>query len=47
MITRTTITIPEELLFEIKKKALFEGKTMKEVIEEGIKRYLNKSQKKK
>ena len=39
---RTTITIPEELLYEIKKKALSERKSFKETVEEGLKIYLGK-----
>lgn len=38
--TRTTITLPENLLFEIKKKALMERKTIKEIINEGLGKYL-------
>lgn len=34
--TRTTITLPEDLLFEIKKKALMEKKTLTEVIKESL-----------
>lgn len=34
--TRTTITLPEWLLFEIKKKALIERKTIKEIIQEKL-----------
>ncbi len=34
--TRTTITLPEELLFEIKKKALMEKKTMTEIINKSL-----------
>ncbi|MBM3283872.1 hypothetical protein FJY90_06545 [Candidatus Gottesmanbacteria bacterium] len=34
--TRTTITLPEELLLEIKKKALEERKKIKDVIIEGL-----------
>lgn len=40
--TRTTITITEELLFEIKKKALMEKKTIREIVEEGLITYLGK-----
>lgn len=43
---RTTITLPEELLFEIKKKALMEKKTITEVINEGLNQYLGKKTKK-
>jgi len=39
---RTTISIPEDLLFEVKKKALLERKTIKEVINEGITTYIGK-----
>lgn len=38
--TRTTITLPEELLYEIKKKALSERKTIKDVIQEHLSRSL-------
>lgn len=38
--TRTTISLPEELLFEIKKKALMEKKSIKDVISEGLGEYL-------
>ncbi len=38
--TRTTITLPENLLFELKKKALMERKTMKEVVNEGLGKYV-------
>lgn len=41
MNTRTTITIDEDLLFEIKKKALMERKTIKEVINENLTRMIN------
>lgn len=41
--TRTTITIDEDLLFEIKKKALMEKKTIREVINEGLSIGLGKS----
>ena len=34
--TRTTITLPEDLLFEIKKKALLERKTVREIIHESL-----------
>lgn len=40
--TRTTITLPEELLFEIKKKALIEKKTIKDVVYEGLSNYVKK-----
>lgn len=40
--TRTTITIAEELLFEIKKKALVEKKTIREIVEEGLSAYLGR-----
>lgn len=39
--TRTTISLPEELLFDLKKKALIERRTLKEVISEGLKIYLD------
>ncbi|MBI2029857.1 hypothetical protein HYT02_05555 [Candidatus Gottesmanbacteria bacterium] len=38
--TRTTITLPEDLLFEIKKRALLEKKTIKEIINESLSSYL-------
>ena len=38
--TRTTITIPEEILWAIKKKALAERKDIKDVITEGLSLYL-------
>lgn len=34
--TRTTITLPEDLLYEIKKKALMEKRTITEVINESL-----------
>lgn len=40
---RTTITLPEDLLFEIKKKALMERKTITEVITENLSLALGKS----
>lgn len=40
---RTTITLPEELLFEIKKKALMEKKTIKEIITESLSLSLGKN----
>lgn len=43
--TRTTITIPEDLLFEIKKKALMERKTVKKIINEIISYHLNYGEK--
>ena len=33
---RTTITLPEDLLYEIKKKALAQRKTIKEIIQESL-----------
>lgn len=41
--TRTTITLPEDLLFEIKKKALIERKTITEVINQSLSLSLGKS----
>lgn len=38
--TRTTITLPEELLFEIKKRALMEKKTIKDIVYEGLRSYI-------
>lgn len=40
--TRTTITIPEDFLFEIKKIALIKRRTFKEIIEESLSAYLGK-----
>ncbi|MBI5452576.1 hypothetical protein HY945_03870 [Candidatus Gottesmanbacteria bacterium] len=40
--TRTTITLPEELLFEIKKKALMEKRTIKDIVYEGLTSYIRK-----
>lgn len=40
---RTTISLPEELLFEIKKKALMERKTITDVITERLSLSLGKS----
>lgn len=37
---RTTISIPEELLYEIKKRALVQRKTITEVISEGLYSFL-------
>jgi len=34
--TRTTITLPEDLLYEIKKRALAQRKTIKKVIQESL-----------
>lgn len=39
---RTTIVLPDDLLFEVKKRALTERKTIKEVLTEGMKWYLRK-----
>lgn len=39
-ITRTTFALPEELLFEVKKKALMEKKNLKEIISEALNFYL-------
>ena len=44
--TRTTITLPEELLYEIKKKALAEKKTIKDMINESLSLYVGYSRKK-
>ena|SRR3990172_9422324 len=41
--TRTTITLPESLLYEIKKKALMEKKTIKDIVLEGMNNYINKN----
>lgn len=41
--TRTTISLPEELLFEIKKKALMERKTITQVINETLSLNFGKS----
>lgn len=40
--TRTTLSLPDDLLFEIKKKALMERKTLKEIISESLTIYLGK-----
>lgn len=40
--TRTTITLPTDLLFEIKKKALVEKKPIKDIVCEGLSNYLGK-----
>jgi len=37
---RTTIRMPEELLFEIKKEALLKKKTMTDLVSEGLKFYI-------
>jgi len=37
---RTTISLPKELMFEIKKKALIESKTLKDIIQEGLRVFL-------
>ena len=37
---RTTVTLPEELVFELKKRALLTKKTVKDVVTEGLKTYL-------
>ncbi len=39
-LTRTTITLPEDVLFEVKKRALMERKTIKEIINESLSLYL-------
>ncbi|MBI4067527.1 hypothetical protein HY407_04015 [Candidatus Gottesmanbacteria bacterium] len=39
--TRTTITLPENLLIEIKKRALEKKKKMKDLIVEGLNIYIN------
>lgn len=38
--TRTTLTLPEDLVFEAKKRALAERKSLKEIITEGLSLYL-------
>lgn len=38
--SRTTISLPEEILFELKKKALMERKKIKDVIFEGLSFFL-------
>lgn len=40
---RTTISLPENILFEMKKKALMEKRTIKELISEGLSAYLGKT----
>lgn len=42
---RTTITISEDLLFELKKKALNDRKTLTQLINESISRYLGREYK--
>ena len=37
---RTTVSLPEEILYEVKKRALMERKTIKEIINEGISKYI-------
>lgn len=37
--TRTTITLPTELLFMLKKKALISRKSLTEIVNEGLKNY--------
>ena len=39
---RTTISLPEDLLYEIKKRALMEKKTVKDIVNEGLSSYLGK-----
>ncbi len=39
---RTTISLPEELLFETKKRALIEKKTIKEVVAESLREFLGR-----
>ncbi len=41
--TRTTITLSDDLLFEIKKKALMEKKTVTEIVNESLSLSLGKS----
>jgi len=41
--TRTTITIPEDLLFELKKRALEERRGLSQTITDGLKIYLKLS----
>lgn len=43
--TRTTITLPEELLWQIKKRALKEKRAFKEVVIEGLSFYFINSRK--
>lgn len=40
-LARTTVALPEDLLFEIKKKALMERKNLRQVVIEGLNFYLN------
>ncbi len=40
---RTTISLPEDILFEMKKKALMEKRTIKDLISEGLSAYLGKT----
>jgi hypothetical protein len=37
---RTTISLPEDLLFSLKKKALMERKTIKEIVTEGLSQFI-------
>lgn len=37
---RTTITLPEDILFELKKRAVRNKKTMKQLMTDGLKMYL-------
>lgn len=39
-LARTTVVLPEDLLFEIKKKALMERKSLRQVVVEGLNFYL-------
>ena len=43
--TRTTITIPEEILWAIKAKALMEKRAFKEVVTDGLRLYLSSNKK--
>lgn len=43
---RTTVDLPDDLTRELKIRAIETGKTLKEVITEAIKAYLERSEKK-
>lgn len=42
--TRTTITLPEDLLYEMKRKSLTKRRSLKEVLAEGLRFYLRYSE---
>lgn len=41
--TRTTISLPEDILYELKKKALEDRKTITAIVTEGLTLYLKRS----